>query len=286
MDLKQIKTLETPYAGVSDQEYQVEKRRLQVELLKIQQRLIKNRQRLAIVFEGRDAAGKGSTIKRFVENLMPTHVEITALGIPNQFESKFWFKRYEQHLPKVGHIGFFDRSWYSRALIEPTMSYCSESRYKRFMNKVLSWEHRHIDSGLLLVKFYLSIDKEAQLYRFEDRLNSPLAYWKFSENDLHARQKWSVFTRFKRRMFEHTSSDMSPWVVVDANSKKEARLTCMLYLIRAFGQDGFVPLTGEDVRLDNNGSTGQWQFDGLNAQQLAGLKELKAQEEQLIDTDE
>ena len=286
MNLKQIKTLETPYAGVSDQEYQVEKRRLQVELLNIQQRLIKDRQRLAVVFEGRDAAGKGSTIKRFVENLMPTHVEVTALGVPNQSESKFWFKRYEQHFPKVGHIGFFDRSWYSRALIEPTMSYCSESRYKRFMRKVLPWEHQHINSGLLLVKFYLSIDKEAQLYRFEDRLNSPLTYWKFSENDLHARKKWSVFTRFKRQMFQHTSSDLSPWVVGDANSKKEARLTCLLYLVRAFGHDGFEPLNGEAVGLDNSSPDGSAKFDGLTCQQLAGLKELRAQEAQLANADD
>lgn len=286
MKLNQIKTLETPYNGINEQEYQVEKRRLQVELLKIQQRVIKDRQRLVIVFEGRDAAGKGSTIKRFTENLMPAQFAVNALGIPTESESKYWFKRYESHFPRLGHIGFFDRSWYSRALIEPTMSYCSEARYKRFMNKVLPWEHRHIENGLLLTKFYLSIDKQAQLFRFEDRLNNPLTYWKFSENDLHARKKWDVFTQFKEQMFHHTSSDLSPWVVINANTKKEARLTCMLYLVRAFGHRGFESLTGEDIRLTHSIRVGGVKFRGLSFQQLAVLKELKEQEKRFVAIDE
>ncbi|MBT7375966.1 MAG: polyphosphate kinase [Porticoccaceae bacterium] len=285
MKLQEIKSLETPYVGVTDQEYQLEKHRLQVELLKIQQRIIKDQQRLIIVFEGRDAAGKGSAIKRFTENLMPTHFQINALGIPSESESKYWFKRYEKHFPRLGQIGFFDRSWYSRALIEPTMGYCSETRYKSFMNRVLNWEHRHMDNGLLLTKFYLSIDKEAQLYRFEDRLNNPLAYWKFSENDLNARKKWAVFTDYKEQMFNHTSSDRSPWVVINANQKKEARLTCMLYLVRAFGRLNFESLTREDTRVTHTIRLGGVKFRGLTLQQLAVLKELKAQEKRYVDLD-
>lgn len=166
MDNKKIIALETPYSGVTEEQYQIEKRRLQVELLTIQQKLIKNNQRLAIIFEGRDAAGKGSTIKRFTENLMPTHFEVHAFGIPTKSESKFWFKRYEACLPKAGNISFFDRSWYTRALIEPTMGYCSEQRYRYFMRNVLNWEYKQIDSGLLLVKFYLSIDKKNSAFSF------------------------------------------------------------------------------------------------------------------------
>ena len=286
MKLKKIKAIETPYSDISEEEYQIEKRRLQVELLKIQQRLIKEQRRLVIVFEGRDAAGKGSTIKRFTENLMPNNYKVNAFGIHSESESRYWFSRYGQHFPKPGHIAFFDRSWYSRALIEPTMGYCSEARYKRFMRKVLDWEHRHIDDGLLLTKFYLSIDKETQLYRFEDRLTNPLTYWKFSENDLHARKKWEIFTRYKEQMFNHTSSEKSPWVVVNANSKKAARLTSMLYLIRATGRRGFEPLTGEDVRLSHSIKVGGVKFHGLTLQQHAVLRELKEQERLFVDLDE
>lgn len=283
MKLKKIKAIETPYAGVSEQDYQIEKRRLQYELLKIQQHLIKDNQRLAIVFEGRDAAGKGSTIKRFSENLIPGHNKVIALGVPTEKDSKYWFQRYEKHFPKPGQIVFFDRSWYSRALIEPTMGYCSEKQYRYFMKKVLDWESKQIDDGLILVKFYLSINKEVQLYRFEDRINNPLTYWKFSENDLAARKKWEIFTQYKDQMFSHTSSEKSPWVLVGANKKREGRLTCMLYLVRLFGNKKFEPLTGEDVTKTHSIKVGGVNFRGLTPQQLAVLKELKEQENLFVD---
>ena len=273
MKRKKIRIIENPYQNISESEYQVEKRRLQVELLKIQQWLVHQKLSLVVVFEGRDAAGKGSTIKRFTENLMPAHFSIHALGVPTESESKYWFRRYESIFPKPGNIAFFDRSWYSRALIEPTMGYCSENRYKRFMRKVLNWEHSHIDKGLLMVKFYLSIYQDTQLIRFESRLNSPLTYWKFSENDLNARKKWVLFTKYKNQMFDHTSSTKSPWVVVNANSKKQARLTSMLYLVRFFGRRKFEQLTGEDVRVSHSISVGGVKFDDLTLQQLAVLKD-------------
>jgi polyphosphate kinase 2 len=282
MKLSEIKTIETPYEGISEEDYQIEKRRLQVELLIIQQAVIKQNQRLAIVFEGRDAAGKGSTIKRFNENLIPSHFKVVALGVPTPKESKYWFRRYESQLPKPGQIVFFDRSWYNRALIEPTMSYCTEKQYKYFMNKVLDWEHKLISNGLLLIKFYLSINKETQLYRFEDRINNPLTYWKFSKNDLKAREKWEVFTHYKELMFAHTSSEQSPWVMVRANKKREARLTSMLYLIRLFGNKSFVPLTGEDVTDTHNIKIGGVRFRGLTLQQMIVLQELKEHEEKFI----
>lgn len=283
MKLKKIRTIETPYTGISEKDYQIEKRRLQVEILKIQQRLIKEGQRLAVVFEGRDAAGKGSTIKRFTENLVPSNTKVIALGIPTEKESKYWFKRYEKHFPKAGKVVFFDRSWYTRAMIEPTMGYCTEKQYKYFMNKVLKWEHNHISNGLLLVKFYLSISEDTQLYRFEDRLSNPLTYWKFSKNDLKARKKWKIFTQYKEQMFHFTSSEISPWVVVNANKKREARLTCLLYLTRLFGNKTFEPLTGEDVTKTHSIKVGGVKFRGLTMQQLAVLKELKEQEPLFVD---
>ena len=276
--LKKIKAIETPYENISESDYQIEKRRLQVELLKIQQWVMKRNLKLIVLFEGRDAAGKGSTIKRFTENLIPSHFSIHALGVPSKSESKYWFRRYESLFPKEGHISFFDRSWYTRALIEPTMGYCSENQYKRFIKKVLSWEHNHIESGIILFKFYLSVDRKTQLIRFENRLSNPLTYWKLSDNDIHARKKWAVFTKYKEQMIEYTSSKKSPWIVVNANTKKQARLTSMLYLVRAFGRRKFEPLTGEDVIVTHSISVGGVKFGGLTLQQMAVLKELKEKE--------
>ena len=275
MKLKKLKTIETPYQGISNHDYKIEKNRLQVELLKIQKTLIKKDQRLVVVFEGRDAAGKGSTIKRFTEYLIPAHYNVVELGIPTPKESKYWFRRYEKHFPKKSGITFFDRSWYTRALIEPTMGYCSEGQYKYFMRKVLKWEHSKIDSGINIVKFYLSINKDTQLFRFEDRLSNPLTYWKFSDNDLKARQQWSVFTDYKEQMFAHTSSKKSPWVLVNANKKREARLTCMLYLVRLFGNSDFVPLTGEDVTKIRATEHIGTLFNGLSLQNLSELDNLR-----------
>lgn len=275
MKLKNLSNIDAPYLGISSEDYQVEKRRLQVELLEIQQRLIKNQQRLAVIFEGRDAAGKGSTIKRFNQYLMPRHSRVVALDIPTEKESRNWFRRYEKELPGPGQITFFDRSWYSRALIEPTMGYCSESRYRYFMKKVLSWEHNQIDNGLLLVKFYLSIDRDAQLYRFEDRLNNPLTYWKFSPNDLESMEKWELFTHYKEQMFAHTSSQQAPWVVVAANKKKEARLTSMLHLVRLLGVNDFEPMTGQDITDTHSIKVAGVKFRGLSPRQLAVLQDIK-----------
>jgi polyphosphate kinase 2 len=278
MKLKNIKAIETPYSGIKEKEYQIEKRRLQVELLRIQQRMVKEKQRIVVVFEGRDAAGKGSTIKRFTENLIPAHSNIIALGVPTEKESKYWFRRYEQHVPQKGEIIFFDRSWYTRALIEPTMEYCTKKQYKYFMKKVLTWEEKLIDEGVLLIKFYLSVSQDTQLLRFDDRLNNPLTHWKFSENDLKARKKWAKFTHYKEQMFSHTSSPKSPWVIVNANSKKEARLTSMLHFVRLLGNKNFDVLSGEDVTKTHSIEVGGIKFRGLSLRQLAVLEELKEQE--------
>ncbi len=265
--------IEAPYEGISSSEYQIEKRRLQYELLKIQQEVVKNNRRLVVLFEGRDASGKGSTIKRFVEHMMPRHYRIVELGVPTTKESRNWFRRYTEYLPREREIVFFDRSWYTRALVEPTMGYCTKSQYKYFMEKVLKWEESLVREGIEVVKFYLSVDIKTQLIRFNERMQDPLKFWKLSENDLKARKKWKRFSRYKEQMFARTSSERLPWVVVNSNSKRESVLTCMLYVTRLSGVD-FVPLTGElmetEYEIEFRGVT----FKGLSAKQYAVIADL------------
>ncbi|MBF2755976.1 MAG: polyphosphate kinase [Gammaproteobacteria bacterium AqS3] len=279
MQLNNVRTVQAPYSDISVGDYKTEKHRLQVELLSIQQNIIKHNRRLAVVFEGRDAAGKGSTIKCFTENMIPHYLRVIALGKPTPKESKYWLRRYETRLPKPQQVTFFDRSWYSRALIEPTMGYCSEGQYRHFMKRVLPWEHQLIDEGLLLIKFYLSVDQQVQMQRFEERLSNPLTYWKFSPNDLEASKLWEKFSYYKEQMFRHTASERSPWVVIVANKKREARLTAMLHLVRLFSRKTFKPLTGERVEQSHNIELFGVPFSSLSERQLAALKHAKAQEE-------
>ncbi len=272
---QEYKKAENPYIGITLKNYHIEKRRLQLELLNIQKDIVKKNKRMCLTFDGRDAAGKGSTIIRFTENLMPKHYRVVELGVPTKKESKYWFRRYEKQLPEPGEIVFFDRSWYNRATIEPTMGYCSEKQYKYFMSKVIDWEHSLMKKGLMLTKFYLSVDSENQLRRFQERLTDPLKYWKFSRNDLHARKKCETYTNYKMQMFSHTSSKKSPWTIVDANSKIEARLFCMLHIVKKYGNKKFVPLTGEDVRENLSIELNGVVFNNLNSLQYSTLKKLE-----------
>lgn len=265
------------YNNIGYSTYTHEKKRLQIELLNLQQWVVENGKRVAFTFDGRDAAGKGSTIKRFVENLMPKYLRVVELGTPTKTESKRWFDRYAKHLPNPGEIVFYDRSWYNRAMIEPVMGYCSKQQYRYFMNKVLDWEEALIRDGLVLIKFYLSVDRTTQLYRFEERLVHPLKYWKYSKNDELVRNKWDIFTKYKEQMFSRTSSSISPWVKVNSTNKLYARLTCMLYAISAINYNEgkeFVPLQVDKVdhryRLEVDGV----QFSGLNYRQYNVLKSL------------
>ena len=232
-------------------QYRKEKELLQVELLKLQEWVIKENKRVAIVVEGRDTAGKGSTIKRFVEKLIerkssddPTY-RIVSLGVPTPEESKNWFERYEKHLPKESEIIFFDRSWYNRAIVEPAMGYCSEEQYRNFMGKVNEWENKLTDEGLILIKFYLDIDKNHQLERITERQESPLKYWKFSMNDLAALGKWKAFTKYQNQMFEKTSTENNPWVVINSNNKLIARLTAIRYVLHTIPYKEKIPLKGK-----------------------------------------
>lgn len=213
-------------------EYESEKYQIQVELMKLQEWVIKNNKRVAIVFEGRDSAGKGSTIKRFIEYLNPKGFRVVALGVPTPEEKENWFARYEEHMPKKGEIVFFDRSWYNRAVVEPAMGYCTEEQYTEFMENVLTWEEKMIKKkDLYLIKFWFSITKEKQLKRFEIRKQSPLKYWKFSPNDAKVVDKWDIIGKYKNQMFNKTSSRLAPWVIINSNDKKIGRLNAMRYVL-------------------------------------------------------
>jgi polyphosphate kinase 2 len=226
-------------------QYESEKYQIQVELLKLQEWVIKNNKKVAIVFEGRDSAGKGSTIKRFTEYLNPRGFKVVALGLPTDEEKKNWFGRYEKHLPNPGEIVFFDRSWYNRAVVEPAMGYCTEEQYTDFMNKVIPWEEKLISDGVILIKFWFSITQEKQIKRFELRQQSPLKYWKFSPNDAKVLDKWEVIGNFKNQMFNKTSSRMSPWVIINSNDKKIGRLNAMRYVLSVINYDDKNPSISE-----------------------------------------
>ncbi len=221
----------TQYKKLTDEQYQEEKRLLQIELLKLQEWVINYNKSVAILFEGRDAAGKGATIRRFIERLMPKRVRVEELGVPSDNQSKNWLNTYKKLLPKTGELVFFDRSWYSRALIQPVMNYCSENQYKFFMKNVNKWEDELESEGIILIKFYLSVSQKSQTLRFKLRESSPLKYWKLSKNDLEVAKEWDLFTYYKEQMFKQTSTNKNPWVIINSDNKMIARLNAMRYVL-------------------------------------------------------
>lgn len=233
------------YSIIPRKRYEGEKYQIQIELLKLQEWVIKNNKRVAIVFEGRDAAGKGSTIKRFIEYLNPRYFKVVALGVPNEEEKNNWFGRYEKYLPKFGEIVFFDRSWYNRGVVEPALGYCTEDQYRDFIENVSNWEEKLIDDGLILIKFWFSISKEKQEIRFKLRQDSPLKYWKFSPNDAKVVDKWDIITNYKNQMFSKTSTEKTPWVIVNSNDKKIGRLNAMRYVLSVIDYEGKNPKVSE-----------------------------------------
>lgn len=222
---------QSEYNKLSAKAYALEKRRLQIELLKLQEDVIKNNRKICIVFEGRDTAGKSSAIKFFSEYLRPTNFKYVQLGIPTKWESSHWFQRWEKVLPKQGEISFLDRSWYTRAITEPIMGYCSEHQYRTFMKRVNEWEENLIKNGVELIKFYFSLSKDQQERRMHARKNSQLKYWKLSKNDEKIVTKWDAFTLYKEQMFNKTGTEISPWVSINSNNKMIGRLTSLRYFL-------------------------------------------------------
>ncbi|MFY0625138.1 MAG: polyphosphate kinase 2 [Reichenbachiella sp.] len=211
----------------------------QVELLKLQQHLIESGQRLVIIFEGRDAAGKGGTIKRFIEHLNPRVFRVIALSKPNEKEKGQWyFQRYIKHMPTKGEIVFFDRSWYNRAVVEPAMGFCTTEQYGKFMHQVNDVEKMLTETGIKIVKFWLSLDKKEQKKRFKSRTSDPLKMWKLSPVDKKAQKMWDEFTMFINAMIEKTDTKHCPWIEIDANVKKQARMEMISYVLSLYDYPG------------------------------------------------
>ncbi len=219
--------------------YEKELRLLQMELVKLQQWVFKHKKRVAIIFEGRDAAGKGGNIRRFTEHLNPRVTKLVALTKPTEVEKGQWyFRRYIAKLPNPGEMVFFDRSWYNRAVVEPVMGFCDKDQYSEFMVQVPEFEHMLYEDGLVLIKFWFSISKDEQLARFKSRLETPLKRWKFSPVDEKGQELWDSYTYYKEQMFSRTHTPYSPWITVQANDKKVARLECIRYVLSQFDYDG------------------------------------------------
>lgn len=219
--------------------YEDELEQLQVELVKMQRWVQDEQKKVVILFEGRDAAGKGGAILRFTRHLSPRGIRIVALPVPSNIEKGQWyFQRYVQNLPNPGQIVFFDRSWYNRAVVEPVNGFCDQEQYERFMNQVPSFENMLLDAEVILIKFWFSIEKKTQEARFEDRKKSPLKQWKLSPVDQKAQDLWDEYTHYKEEMFKRTSLLRSPWIIVKADNKKYARLESIRYVLSQISYEG------------------------------------------------
>jgi polyphosphate kinase 2 len=227
---------------LSRKSYEQQKYRLQVELLKLQRWVKQSGQKVVVIFEGRDAAGKGGTIKRFMEHLNPRGAHVVALEKPTEEERGQWyFQRYVRHLPTSGEIVLFDRSWYNRAGVERVMGFCSGSEYAEFMKQAPVFEQNLVHSGIHLIKFWFSVSREEQRKRFAERKSHPLKQWKLSPIDTASLDKWEDYTKAKEAMFFNTDTADAPWTVIKSDDKKRARLNALRFLLHSFSYDGKDP---------------------------------------------
>jgi polyphosphate kinase 2 len=209
--------------------------KLQAELVKLQDWVVHSGLKVVVIFEGRDAAGKGGVIKRITQRLNPRVCRVVALPAPNERErSQWYFQRYAPHLPAAGEIVLFDRSWYNRAGVERVMGFCTEDDVQEFFRSVPEFERMLVRSGVVVLKYWFSITDDEQHFRFEMRANDPIKQWKLSPMDLESRRRWEDYTRAKEDMFEHTHISEAPWWVVEAVDKKRARLNCISHLLSRF----------------------------------------------------
>ena len=218
--------------------YETELLKLQTELVDLQHWVAKHKKRVCVIFEGRDAAGKGGAIRRFTEHLNPRSMRVVALTKPTEVERGQWyFRRYIKELPDPGELVFFDRSWYNRAVVEPVMGFCTDDQYKKYMVQVPEFEHMLYEDGVIIIKFWFSISKAEQLRRFNSRLANPLKQWKFSLVDKEGQKRWDLYTSYKEQMFSKTHTSFSPWIIIKTNDKKEARLESIRYVLSQFEYD-------------------------------------------------
>mgnify|MGYP000557249727 CR=1 FL=1 len=219
--------------------HEVRLKRLQEELIQLQHWVKRNNEKVVILFEGRDTAGKGGAIMRFVRYINPRGYRIVALNKPSDAEKGQWyFQRYISQFPSAGEIVLFDRSWYNRAVVEPVMGFCTDEQYEKFMMQVPDFEHLLHEDNLIIIKFWFSISKEEQKKRFDARLNNPLKRWKFSPVDMKGQQLWGKYSHYKELMFSKTHTNFAPWTIVKTNNKKEARLESMRHVLSRFNYDG------------------------------------------------
>lgn len=213
-------------------DYDKELAKLHVELVHLQEWVKKQGLKVVIVFEGRDASGKGGTIKRFTEPLNPRVCKVVALGVPTEKEKTQWyFQRYVYHLPHAGQIVLFDRSWYNRAGVEKVMGFCTDEEYREFLRSCPEFERMLVRSGIILLKYWFSVSDEEQEKRFKNRIKNPLKRWKFSPMDLESRSRWLEYSKAKDAMFAHTDTKQVPWHVVNSDDKKKARLNCISHVL-------------------------------------------------------
>jgi polyphosphate kinase 2 len=229
---------------------------LQEELIKLQNWVTENNQKVVILFEGRDAAGKGGAIRRTTEHLNPREFKVVALPKPTDEEKGQWyFQRYINKLPREGKIVFFDRSWYNRAIVEPVNGFCTQKEYTIFMNQVNQFERMLTESGIILIKFYFSITKDEQEKRFEDIKSSPIKKWKFSAVDQKALELWDDYTIYKDKMFKKTSTKIAPWIVIKANRKTKARVETIEYIL------DIIPYNPKDQKIIEHVEVEEKQMD-------------------------
>jgi len=240
--VKQVKSSESSYPyedRLSREEYEETKRLLQIELLKLQKWVKENDQRVVMVFEGRDAAGKGGTIKRIMEHLNPRGARVVALDKPSEIEKGQWyFQRYLENMPTAGEMVLFDRSWYNRSGVERVMGFCTPAQYTQFMHQAPDVERMLVADGIHLMKFWFSVGRKEQLRRFNGRKTDPLKQWKLSPMDLASLDRWDEYTKAKEDMFFYTNTKEAPWTVIKSNDKKRARLACMRFVLNSLPYEG------------------------------------------------
>jgi len=224
--------------GIRYVDYQKKLVKLQTELIKLQTWAIEKNERIIVIFEGRDAAGKGGAIRRVTERINPRYMRIVALSKPSvDQQSQWYFQRYVNQFPKAGEMVLFDRSWYNRAVVEPVNEFCTQQEYKIFMNQVNDFERMILESGIHLVKIYMSISKKEQAKRFEEIQKDPLKQWKMTKVDERAQELWNDYTEYKNAMFSKTNTDISPWKVIRANRKTEARIDVINHILKSIPYD-------------------------------------------------
>ena len=222
--------------------YEKELRKLQIELVKLQEWIRHKGLKVVVIFEGRDAAGKGGTIKRIIQSLNPRICRVVALGTPTEREKTQWyFQRYVPHLPAAGEMVLFDRSWYNRAGVEKVMGFCTDDEYWEFLRSCPNFERMLIRSGIILIKYWFSVSVEEQERRFQARINDPTKRWKLSPMDLESRDKWVEYSRAKDEMFAYTDTKTCPWYVVPSDDKKKARLNCIHHLLGMIPYEDLTP---------------------------------------------